>query len=54
MGMPSWMVELLDSLNRIVAAGYAAGISPDTEQLLGHAPITAQTFVRNHVAAWKA
>ena len=54
MGMPGWMVELLDSLNHIVAAGYAASISPDTEQLLGRAPITAQTFVRNHVAAWKA
>lgn len=54
MGTPGWMVELLDSLNRIVAAGYAAGISPDTEQLLGRAPITAQTFVRDHVAAWKA
>ena len=54
MGMPSWVVELMDSLNRIVAAGYAAGVSPDTAQLLGRAPISAQAFARDHVAAWKA
>jgi uncharacterized protein YbjT (DUF2867 family) len=53
MGMPGWMVELLDSLNRIVAAGYAADVSPDTANLLGRAPITAPTFARDHVAAWK-
>jgi uncharacterized protein YbjT (DUF2867 family) len=52
MGMPGWIVELLDSLNRIVAAGYAAGVSPDAAQLLGRAPITAKAFAQDHVAAW--
>jgi uncharacterized protein YbjT (DUF2867 family) len=54
MGMPGWLVELLDSLNRVVAAGFAAGISPDTAQLLGRAPIAAKTFARDHAAAWTA
>ncbi len=53
MQMPGWMVELFDSLNRIVSAGYAASISPDVQNLLGRAPITAAQFARDHVAAWK-
>ena len=53
MGMPGWMVELLDSLNRIVAAGYAEGVSPDVAELLGREPITVKTFARDHVAAWR-
>ena len=53
MGMPGWMVALFDSLNRIVSAGYAAGVSPDVEQLLGRKPITVTQFARDHAAAWK-
>ncbi|MFC3148727.1 NmrA family NAD(P)-binding protein [Piscinibacterium candidicorallinum] len=53
MGMPAWMVNLFDSLNRIVAAGYAAGISPDVETLLGRKPISVAQFARDHAAAWK-
>ena len=53
MGMPSWMVELLDSLNRIIAAGYAAGVSPDTAQVMGRAPITAKAFAQDHATAWQ-
>lgn len=52
MGMPGWVVELMDSLNRIVAAGYAAGISPDVERLLGRKPITMAQFARDYSAAW--
>ncbi len=54
MGMPGWLVALMDSLNRIVAAGYAADISPDAAQLLGRPPMTAQAFAQDHLAAWKA
>ena len=46
--------DAMDSLNRIVAAGYAAGISPDTAQLLSRAPITAHTFAHDPAAACKA
>jgi uncharacterized protein YbjT (DUF2867 family) len=52
-GMPGWIVELMDSLNRVVAAGYAAGVSPDVQALLGRAPITAARFAEDHVKAWK-
>ena len=53
MGMPSWMVELLDLLNRIIAAGYAAGVSPDTAQVMGRAPTTAKAFAQDHATAWQ-
>ncbi len=53
MGMPAWMVTLFDSLNRIVTAGYASGISPDVASLLGREPITAAQFARDHAAAWQ-
>ncbi len=52
MGIPGWRVELLDSLKRVVAAGYAAGVSPDTAQLLSRAPITASRFARDHATVW--
>jgi uncharacterized protein YbjT (DUF2867 family) len=54
MGMPGWLVDLMDSLNRVVVAGYAAGISPDTAQLLARPPITAQAFAQDHLAAWQS
>jgi uncharacterized protein YbjT (DUF2867 family) len=53
MGMPAWMVDLFDSLNRVVAAGYAAGVSPDVETLLGRKPISLAQFAQDHAAAWK-
>lgn len=53
MGMPPWLVTLLDSLNRVIAAGYTAGISPDVAALTGRAPITAARFAADHVAAWR-
>ncbi|KPF69864.1 nucleoside-diphosphate sugar epimerase [beta proteobacterium AAP99] len=53
MGMPAWMVNLFDSLNRIVAAGYAAGISPDVQALLGRKPTSVAQFARDYAAAWK-
>ena len=46
--------DAMNSLNRIVASGYAAGISPHTAQLLSRAPITAHTFANDHAAACKA
>jgi uncharacterized protein YbjT (DUF2867 family) len=51
--MPPALVEWMTSLNRIVTAGYAAGISPDTRQLLGRAPTTFEQFAKDYVAAWR-
>jgi uncharacterized protein YbjT (DUF2867 family) len=52
-GMPAVMVDWMSSLNQIVSAGYAAGISPDVQTLLGRAPITFQQFAKDHAAQWQ-
>jgi uncharacterized protein YbjT (DUF2867 family) len=52
MGMPDAIVQWLDSLNAIVAAGYAAAISPDVQTLLGRAPIGFRQFAKDNQGAW--
>ncbi len=52
MGMDDWTIDVLTSLNHMVAAGHA-GISPDTAALLGHAPIAFRQFADENVAAWQ-
>ncbi len=51
-GMPEVMVDWMSSLNQIVSAGYAAGISSDVQNLLGRAPITFKQFALDHAALW--
>jgi uncharacterized protein YbjT (DUF2867 family) len=53
MGMPAAMIEWLDSLNRLVAAGHASAVSPDVQQLLGREPRSFEAFAREHTAAWR-
>jgi uncharacterized protein YbjT (DUF2867 family) len=43
--MPTWLITLMDSLNHIVGAGYAAGVSPDVEKILGRQPIRFAQYV---------
>lgn len=52
-GMPAFLVNLMDSLNHIISAGYASGVSADVEQILGRKPRTFAAFVDDNVAAWK-
>jgi uncharacterized protein YbjT (DUF2867 family) len=52
-GMPPFIVNVMDSLNKIVSAGYASGVSPDTENILGRKPLTFGAFVNENVGAWK-
>ena len=52
MGMPEPIVAWLDSLNAIISAGYAAGISPDVQTLLGRAPIDFRQFAKDYQASW--
>ncbi len=52
-GMPPFVIEVMDSLNRIISAGYAAGVSPDVEAILGKKPRTFEAFVLENAAAWK-
>jgi uncharacterized protein YbjT (DUF2867 family) len=51
--MPSVLVDWMDSLNTLVGKGYAAGISPDVQNLLGRKPITFAQFAQDHALAWK-
>ena len=52
MGMPESLVDWLDSLNALVSAGHAAGISPDVQTLLGRAPIGFRQFVQDFREKW--
>ncbi len=52
-GMPAFIINVMDSLNKIISAGYASAISPDTEQLLGRKPRSFAQFVSDNAAAWK-
>jgi len=52
-GLPPFIVNVMDSLNKIVSAGYASGVSPDVENILGHKPRTFAAFVGENASAWK-
>jgi uncharacterized protein YbjT (DUF2867 family) len=51
--MPAELVDWMDSLNTLVGLGYASGISPDVQQLLGRAPIGFAQFAKDHASAWQ-
>lgn len=51
--MPDFVVDVMDSLNRIIGAGYAAGVSTDVEDILGRKPRTFESFVTDAKGAWK-
>lgn len=50
-GVPTPMIESMVGLYGIVAAGYAAAISPDLPELIGRAPISFAQFAADHAAA---
>jgi uncharacterized protein YbjT (DUF2867 family) len=52
-GMPPFIVNIMDSLNKVVSAGYASSVSPDVERLLGRKPRTFEAFVNDSVSVWK-
>lgn len=52
-GMPEEIVEMMSSLNRIVAAGYAAELTDTVRAVTGCAPRTLAAFAREHAAAWR-
>jgi uncharacterized protein YbjT (DUF2867 family) len=52
--MPSFVIEIMDSLNRIVGAGYAASVSPDVEKILGRKPRTFEAYVEDQKVTWQA
>jgi uncharacterized protein YbjT (DUF2867 family) len=51
-GMPEPLAQAMSSLNRVIAAGWAAEVTDDVPRLLGR-PVTAWTdFVAEHRAVW--
>ena len=52
MGFPPILVDWFTSLNAVIAAGYASGVSPEVQRLLGRAPRTFAAFVKEHAAVW--
>lgn len=52
-GMPTFNINILDSLNKVVSAGYAKAVSADTENLLGRKPRTFAAFVEDNAVLWK-
>ncbi len=52
-GMDEWSIETVMSLNRVIATGDPAAVSPDIEKLLGRGPNTFEQFVADHVASWR-
>jgi uncharacterized protein YbjT (DUF2867 family) len=52
-GMPAFIVNVMDSLNQVVSAGYASGVSPDVEIILGRKARTFASFVNENAGAWK-
>jgi uncharacterized protein YbjT (DUF2867 family) len=50
--MPPEIIDIMDSLNHIVSAGYAAAISPEVERLLGRKPRTFAAFAKEHASRW--
>lgn len=51
--MPEEVVEMMSSLNRIIAAGYVAQCTDTVRALTGRAPRTLPAFAREHAAAWR-
>lgn len=52
-GLPEAQIALFSSLAYVYSQGWAAGISPDVQNLTGHAPRAFADFVKEHLTAWQ-
>jgi uncharacterized protein YbjT (DUF2867 family) len=52
-GLPQAVIDVMASLNDIVAAGYAAGTTNDVQTLLGRDPISFTQFAKDYSGVWK-
>lgn len=53
MGMDEWTIGILSSLNQIIAAGWAAEVSPAVQEITGQAPRSFAQFATDNAAAWR-
>ncbi|WP_018153135.1 NmrA family NAD(P)-binding protein [Leeia oryzae] len=52
-GMDTWSIEIMTSLNQIITAGYAAAVSDDLSRLIQQPARSFQAFVSEHTAVWQ-
>lgn len=52
-GMDDWMVEQMDSLNRVIAAGFAADVGDTVSTLTGRPAHRFGDFVLENAKAWR-
>ena len=52
-GMDDWTVEQMGSLNRVIAAGYAAEVSDSVQALTGQPARRFGDFVRENAETWR-
>jgi uncharacterized protein YbjT (DUF2867 family) len=52
-GMPVFLVDVMDSLNQIVSAGYASGVSSDVASLLGRPPRSFKAYAAEQAGLCK-
>ena len=52
-GMSAFTINVMDSLNRVISAGYAGGVSNEVANILGRKPRSFEDFVAENVAAWR-
>ena len=50
--MPEALVEVMSSLNRVIAAGWVAEVTQDLPRLLGRPATRFTDFVREHRSVW--
>lgn len=52
-GTPSWMVDAFVGLENVKRSGWAAGISPAVQQLVGRPPETLRDYVERNLGAFQ-
>lgn len=53
MGMDAWTVNIMSSLNQVIAAGYSAQVSPAVSTITGRPARGFADFVRDNLGAWR-
>ncbi|PQJ78992.1 SDR family oxidoreductase [Polaribacter porphyrae] len=52
-GMPDFVIEMTRSLNQIIKAGYAEGVTETVEKITGKQPISFRQFVEDYKENWQ-
>lgn len=52
-GMPEFVVEVMSSLNQVIAAGYVAELTDTVERTTGHKPRSFNDYVKEYADVWR-